>query len=79
MRESRPGLASQPRSLVPPTTSKNLLPIPVGTQPGQPETEPLPSRDLPLTLLTSSLVKNVTLLRICLLRGWLGRGPWGRG
>lgn len=79
MWESTPGLAPQPHSPVPPTTYRSLLPVPVGTQPGQLETEPLPPRDLLLTLLTSSRVKNVTLLRLCLLRGWLGRGPWGWG
>lgn len=44
-----------------------------------PEAKPLSSRDLPLTLLTSSWVKNVTFFHICLLCGWLGKGTAGVG
>lgn len=49
----------------------------LGSGLASPEAEPLSSRDLPLTLLTSSWAKNVTLLHICLLRGWPGRGTAG--
>lgn len=57
-----------PRSSGPPLSGSGLA---------SPEAEPLSSRDLPLTLLTSSWAKNVTLLHICLLRGWPGRGTAG--
>lgn len=63
------GLAFQLCSLVP--TPMKLLSIP--------EAEPLSSWDLPLTHLTSSRVKNVTLLHICLPCGWLGKGTVGAG
>lgn len=76
--EYRPGLASQLCSPVP-RTSKNLLPIPVGTQPGRPETECLSSRDL---LLTPShiLLGEECHLASYLPPAWLaGEGVWGRG
>lgn len=63
----------------PPTTSKNLLPIPVGTQPGRPDAKPLSSRDL---LLTPShiLPGEECHLASYLPPAWLaGEGAWGWG
>lgn len=66
---TKTGLAFQLCPLVP--TPTKLSPIP--------EAGPLSSWDLPLTLLTSSWVKSVTLLHICLPCGWLGKGTVGVG
>ncbi|EHH63847.1 hypothetical protein EGM_16901 [Macaca fascicularis] len=59
----------------------NLSSSPAGICLASGEPEPLSSGDLPTCRpwLTSSWVKNVTLLPICLSRGWLGRGTRGWG
>lgn len=66
-------------ALLVPHPGEFLVHLLLGPSPARPETEGFSSWDLPLTTSHIFWVKNVTLLHICLLRGWLGRGTWGVG
>lgn len=65
-------------ALLVPHPSAFLVHLLLGPSPACPKTERFSSWDLPLTT-HIFWVKNVTLLHICLPRGWLGRGTWGVG
>lgn len=66
-------------ALLIPHPSEFLVHLLLGPSPAHLKTERFSSWDLPLTTSHIFWVKNVTLLHICLPRGWLGRGDLGRG